>query len=122
MHPWVVVDGGMTATSRRSVSILSVVLLCWVWGLPAPAVASEPRAAATAQPSNACEHPCAHVEDCPKVTCECDGASASGVAACDADGTHCCLTASAACERFCEVNHQTWTGRYTPEGDARPKP
>jgi hypothetical protein len=121
MRAKVVVDGGMTATPRRSVSILSFALVCLVGILPSPTIASEPRAAA-AQPSNACEHPCVHVEDCPKITCECAEASASGVAACDADETHCCLTASAACERFCEVNHQTWTGRYTPEGDARPKP
>ena len=76
---------------------------------------------ATAKPASACEHPCVHVADCPKVTCECAEASASGVAACDADETHCCLSANTACERFCEVNHQPWTGRYTPEGDVQPK-
>jgi hypothetical protein len=112
----------MTATSRRSTFGLSFVLLSCIWVLAGPATAAEPHATATAPPSTACEHPCTRVADCPKVTCECEEASATGVAACDTDATHCCVSANVACERFCEVNHTTWTGRYTPEGDARPQP
>ena len=37
---------------------------------------------------------------------------ASDVAACDATKTHCCLSASAACEQFCAANHQKWTGKF----------
>jgi hypothetical protein len=73
--------------------------------------------------SSACEQPCTHVEDCPKVTCECADASGSGVAACDTENTHCCASATTACRRFCEMHGQKWTGRYAADaGDATPPP
>jgi hypothetical protein len=112
-----VVDEDMTATSRRSAAAFSLLLFCC-----ASVFAVRPSAAEPPKPTSACEHPCTRVADCPKVTCECAEASATGVAACDTDGSHCCVGANVACERFCEVNHTTWTGRYTPEGDARAKP
>ena len=80
--------------------------------LVAPTIAYEPAPSKTAA---SCDHPCTHVEDCPKATCECSGGTASGVAACDSDETHCCTSPDTACERFCEANHQKWTGRFTPE-------
>jgi hypothetical protein len=91
---------------------LWVLLLC-----ATPATAADPVPAKT---SDACEHPCTHVTDCPKFTCECESAVASGVAACDVDKTHCCVSPAEACQRFCEVNHQTWTGRSTPEVSTPP--
>jgi len=105
-------------TPLRPASAFASLLLTVLLVVAPPATAGEPHAATTTSPG-ACEHPCAHVEDCPKVTCECADASASGVAACDTEETHCCASANTACERFCEVNHQEWTGRYTPEGDVR---
>lgn len=98
----------MPMSSRRPFSFLTLLLLLAI--APAPVRAFN---AATADP--ACAHPCARVAECPKVTCECGEASASGVAACDTERTHCCVSAEVACERFCEVNNQTWTGRFTPE-------
>jgi hypothetical protein len=32
------------------------------------------------------------------------------------------MTPSTACERFCEVNNQTWTGRFTPESASGDRP
>jgi len=61
-----------------------------------------------------CDQPCAHVQDCPKVSCECDHGTASDVAVCDAKKTHCCWSAGAACKRFCAAKHQTWTGKFGP--------
>ena len=81
---------------------------------PAP-----PAEQATA-PTSACTHPCTHVADCPKVTCECSEASGSGVAACDTEETHCCADTETACTRFCEIHQQTWTGRFTAEGATPP--
>ena len=55
------------------------------------------------------------------MTCECANAAASGVAACDTEQTHCCVSARTACERFCELHQQKWTGRFVPEGAAAPQ-
>ncbi len=98
----------MPISSRLPFSSLALLLLLAL--APAPARAFK---AADAEP--ACAHPCARVAECPKVTCECAEATASGVAACDTETTHCCVSAEVACARFCEVNNQTWTGRFTPE-------
>ena len=76
--------------------------------------------AAVKATKSACSHRCTHVDDCPKVTCQCAEASASGVAACDAAKTHCCTSPNTACARFCEAHHQKWTGKFTPESDAEP--
>lgn len=51
------------------------------------------------------------------MTCECDGATALGVAACDTEKTHCCVSPSVACGRFCEVHQMKWTGGSTPDKD-----
>src|SRR5437868_4684409 len=101
--------------ARTLVSWLVAVGL--MFAVTAPAVARGRKAAGdpVSSPTPTCDRPCAHAADCPKVTCECDGAAAAGVAACDTDVTHCCVDASTACQRFCEVNHQKWTGRSTPE-------
>jgi hypothetical protein len=75
-----------------------------------------PAGGKTGAAKSSCSHRCAHVEDCPKVTCQCSTAVASGVAACDTEKTHCCASAGTACERFCEAHHQKWTGRFGPTG------
>jgi hypothetical protein len=77
---------------------------------------------ASAKADEPCERPCTHVEDCPKVSCECTHDTASGVALCDTEKTHCCGSAGAACKRFCEVYHQKWTGKLTPETSAPETP
>ena len=102
----------------------------WARGAIAPLMAALLLTAITAAPARgedaaskttgSCEQPCTHVEDCPTVTCECEHGTASGVAVCDTENTHCCGSAISACERFCEVNHQQWTGRFTPEAPPRP--
>ncbi len=105
----------MPTPSRLPFSSLALVVLVAL--APAPA-----RAFKDTNTDPPCAHPCARVAECPKVTCECAEASASGVAACDTETTHCCVSAEVACARFCEVNHQTWTGRFTPEpGAATPE-
>ncbi|MEO6028981.1 MAG: hypothetical protein ABIR79_19120, partial [Candidatus Binatia bacterium] len=98
----------MTTPSHLPLSSLALVILLAL--TPATARAFKDT---TADPP--CAHPCARVAECPKVTCECAEASGSGVAACDTETTHCCVSAEVACARFCEVNNQTWTGRFTPE-------
>ncbi len=98
----------MTTPSRPTLCSLALVLVLAV----TPATA---RAFKDTTADAPCAHPCARVAECPKVTCECAEASASGVAACDTETTHCCVSAEVACARFCEVNDQTWTGRFTPE-------
>ncbi len=102
----------MHAPTRARLIVRCLPVLLVLVALAGPVRALEPAPAKTA---DTCDHPCAHVTDCPKFTCECESAVASGVAACDVDNTHCCVTAAVACQRFCEVNHQTWTGRSTPE-------
>jgi hypothetical protein len=56
------------------------------------------------------------------MTCQCEKGTAENVAACDTEGTRCCSDPSTACERFCEANHQKWTGRFTPEASSAPAP
>jgi len=73
-------------------------------------------------PSASCEQPCKHVEDCPKVTCECAHGTGSDVAVCDTENTHCCSSPQAACEQFCKVNNQTWTGRFTSAASSHEAP
>ena len=60
----------------------------------------------------ACDRPCTHVSDCPKLTCQCDQGTGTDVAACDAEQTHCCLADGEACKKFCGAHHQLWTGRF----------
>jgi hypothetical protein len=114
--------------SRLLFSLALMLLVSAVGAAPAaarqhrqPAAKTKPKAKATPQEPTAasdCQHPCTHVDDCPKVTCECSQASASGVAACDTEETHCCTSTETACTRFCEMHQQSWTGRFTADGAA----
>jgi hypothetical protein len=105
-----------TRRNRSALSWLSTLVLLLAIGSPAAA-----RQHKASKATSSCDHPCAHVQDCPKVTCECADAAGSGVAACDTEKTHCCAGARTACKRFCEVNHQKWTGRFTPEDATAPQ-
>jgi hypothetical protein len=118
MHGRAVVDGAVTTTRQKQLAFSVLVILL---ALASPANARAPRkhpaAKPTAETKAACEQPCAHIEDCPQMTCECAEASGSGVAACDTE-TRCCASPATACESFCDVHHQKWTGRFTPETGA----
>jgi hypothetical protein len=72
---------------------------------------------------HSCSQACTHVEDCPKVSCECEHGSASDVAVCDVQ-TKCCWSVTEACKQFCRAHHQMWTGRTVPEtpGTSIPTP
>jgi hypothetical protein len=125
----IVLTSGTHAVRRSSRGVVTASVLVLGVALASAAYArppEKPRPAAEASdakaPEPACEHPCTHVRDCPKVTCECAEDSASGVAACDAQASHCCVGAEVACEQFCDLHHQQWTGRYTPESSTRPEP
>jgi hypothetical protein len=109
----------MNVTRRPSGPLAPLLAVVLLTAIASPAIPGEPEAS---QPSSACDQPCKRVGDCPKVTCECEEATALGVAACDTEKTHCCMSPSTACERFCEVNHQKWTGRSaaTPPDERAP--
>jgi hypothetical protein len=119
-----VLNERMLATHRRlgrswAVAV-ALVLACVTPATARKQKAPAPKAAPAA--ASACDHPCAHVEDCPKVTCECSAATASGVAACDATDTHCCTDPATACRSFCESHEQKWTGRFTSDAAPAPTP
>jgi len=97
---------------RRAAFVLAALALTSTAAAAKTKHADEPAA------EHACEQPCAHVEDCPKVSCECGHDTASGVAICDTEKTHCCFSARDACERFCQVHHQKWTGKFSAEPSA----
>jgi hypothetical protein len=115
-----VVDGAMHTNRGAGLALTCAAALVLSLASATPALAGKQKAV---KPATACQHPCAHVEDCPKVTCECANATASGVAACDTEKTHCCVSSRTACASFCEANQQKWTGRFTPEeGTSPPAP
>lgn len=113
-----------TRRARLALSLLSALVL--LLALAAPAAARQHKAAKpqptpkAAKTTRSCDRPCASVEDCPKVTCECADDAGSGVAACDTEA-HCCASAPTACRRFCQLHKQKWTGRFTPD-DGTPAP
>jgi len=102
----------MNATRWARGALAPLLAVALLVSIASPAT---PREHHASKGSSSCHQPCTHVEDCPKVTCECAHGTASGVAVCDTEKTHCCGSASLACKRFCEVNHQKWAGRFTPE-------
>jgi hypothetical protein len=120
-----VLNERMPATNRRRLARASAVAVALLLACAAPAAARKQKAPAP-KPSpaaaRACDHPCEHVADCPKVTCECSEATASGVAACDAEDTHCCTDPETACRHFCESHDQKWTGRLSADAAAAATP
>lgn len=113
----------MNAISRARPALVRLSVLVLLLAMVAPATARQhkpskaPPKAKAAPATTACDQACAHVEDCPKVTCECADAAGSGVAACDTE-SHCCANPQTACRHFCELHKQKWTGRFTPDDGA----